>query len=126
MFVRVGIAAIFVVFAAGKFDGRPASEWVRIFGRIGFGQWFRVATGLIEIVGAILFVAPMTMRLGAGLLVATMVGAIIAHLTVLHDPFTSFIPLVLAAAVVASALKPPSYELQDIAFRRRDSRTGSG
>lgn len=53
------------------------------FELIGLGQWFRYATGIIELGSAILLWVPGMAAYGAGLLVCTMVGALIAHATVL-------------------------------------------
>ncbi len=53
------------------------------FALIGFGQWFRYATGIIELGSAILLWVPGMAAIGAGLLVCTMIGALIAHATVL-------------------------------------------
>jgi len=48
--IRFSVALIFVSFGLDKFDSRPGSEWVLIFTRIGLGQWFRVFTGVVEVV----------------------------------------------------------------------------
>jgi putative oxidoreductase len=48
---------------------------------IGLGQWFRYATGIIELGSAILLWVPGFAAYAAGLLVCTMVGALIAHAT---------------------------------------------
>jgi putative oxidoreductase len=48
---------------------------------IGFGQWFRYVTGIIELGSAILLWVPGFAAYAAGLLVCTMVGALIAHAT---------------------------------------------
>jgi putative oxidoreductase len=53
------------------------------FDLIGFGQWFRYVTGLIEISGAVLLWVPGLTFVGAGLLTCTMIGAVIAHISVL-------------------------------------------
>src|SRR5579859_6723771 len=76
--LRAGVALFFVLFGVDHFSNQPNSEWVVIFAKIGVGQWFRVATGVIEVAGAALLVFPWTRFIGAGLLVATMLGAIVA------------------------------------------------
>jgi putative oxidoreductase len=53
------------------------------FDLIGFGQWFRYVTGIIEISGAVLLWVPGLTFVGAGLLTCTMIGACIAHISVL-------------------------------------------
>src|ERR1035438_8665502 len=111
-FLRGCVAVAFVYIGLDKFDEAPNGEWIRIFERIGFGQWFRHATGVIEIAGGILFVPPRTYRVGAVLLGGAMAGAIVAHLTVLHDPILSIVPLILLVVVVGIALRIPDDPLE--------------
>ena len=61
-----------------------APVMVQLFGAVGFGQWFRYFTGVVEIVGAVL-------------LALTMIGALIAHFTVL--PFPPVKPIILLVMV---------------------------
>jgi uncharacterized membrane protein YphA (DoxX/SURF4 family) len=103
--LRAGVAAFFVAFGWDKFNSAPGSEWVGIFRRIGFGQWFRIMTGIIEVGGAALYIFPLTCRIGAALLATTMVGAIIAHCTVLRDPLSSIMPAAALLATVMIALR---------------------
>lgn len=107
----------FVAFGYDKFDASPRGEWVPLFAKIGFGQWFRYATGVIEIAGGVLFLFPRTCLAGAVLLVCTMLGAIVAHVTVLGDPFSSIIPLVLAVGVLAIAFRMPETKLEQLMHR---------
>jgi putative oxidoreductase len=91
---------------------------VRIFARIGLGQWFRVATGLIEVAGGALLILPITKRLGAAVLAITMVGACVAHITVLHDPLTSIVPAVLGGIAVVVGLDEPCYDMRQLWLKR--------
>jgi putative oxidoreductase len=71
------LAVIFLSEGAAKF---PASRlWLRVFDQIGFGQWFRYFTGVVEIAGALLLVVPATRFVGAALLACTMGGALLVH-----------------------------------------------
>lgn len=106
--LRLLVAVLFVLFSLGKFNDNPQGEWFRIFARIGLGQWFRVATGMIELAGGLLFLLPGTARLAAVPLAATMLGAIIAHMTVLGDPFSSIIPAGVLALVLIVAFRDPA------------------
>jgi uncharacterized membrane protein YphA (DoxX/SURF4 family) len=115
---RLAITLLFLFAGWAKFDSAPGSMWVKIFAQIGFGQWFRVATGWIEVGGAVLYLFPRTCRIGAVLLGAAMLGAIIAHLTVLGDPIAIIIPAALLAAVVIVALRDPSLDLIATHYRR--------
>ena len=64
--------------------------WYQVFAKIGIGQWFRITTGVIQFSGGILFLFPGACRVGGAMLAATMVGAIIAQLTVLGNPIVIF------------------------------------
>lgn len=70
-----------------------APVMVQLFAAVGFGQWFRYFTGAVEVVGAVLLLMPSRAALGAALLAMTMVGALIAHFTVL--PFPPVKPIIL-------------------------------
>src|SRR5688572_33482882 len=72
--LRVVISAIFVYEGLDKFSERRL--WIRVFTEIGFGQWFRYFTGIVECAGAGLLLVPRTSVLGAALLTCTMVGAL--------------------------------------------------
>ena len=71
-------AAVFLAAGAAKLVG--AEQMVALFQQIGFGQWFRILTGFVEVGGAILLVVPRTAVIGAALLAATMSGAVLTHL----------------------------------------------
>ena len=104
------IAVLFVYIGWGKFDPASKSEWVRIFAKIGFGQWFRVVTGLVEVGGGVLFFFPRTNKVGAALLAATMLGAMIADVAI-GNGILAFVPLSLLAAVLLVAARDPSLDL---------------
>ncbi|HXT17512.1 MAG TPA: DoxX family protein [Gemmatimonadaceae bacterium] len=123
--IRVGVALIFVSIGLGKFDSRPGSEWVLIFARIGLGQWFRVFTGVVEVLGGVLMAPPRTSRYGALLLAATMLGAAIAHVTVLRDPLAVIIPLVLGGIAVVVGLHEPSYDIRALMSRGERERSAT-
>ncbi|HMC55611.1 MAG TPA: DoxX family protein [Gemmatimonadaceae bacterium] len=108
---RAIIAAFFVIAGLDKFSDAPTSTWVKIFATIGFGQWFRIATGVIEIGGGALYLFPKTCKFGAVLLASAMLGAIIAHLTVLRDPIAIIIRGAILVAIVLVALRDPNLDL---------------
>lgn len=72
-----------------------------MFETIGLGQWFRYATGLIEIVSAILLLTPGLAGLGAIILVPTMIGAILTHLFIIGGSPAIPAGLLIAMAIVA-------------------------
>jgi putative oxidoreductase len=74
------------------------------FNQVGLGQRFRYFTGTVEVTGAILLLVPKLSRWAALLLATVMIGAIVAHFTVLHSSPASAIVL-LALALVAAYLR---------------------
>jgi uncharacterized membrane protein YphA (DoxX/SURF4 family) len=91
---RLGVAALFLAIGYTKFDNDPKGEWVEIFERIGFGQWFRYFTGAIQMSGGILMLFRRTLTIGAAMLAATMLGAAIVDAIILGSPLL-IIPLML-------------------------------
>src|SRR5277367_4283642 len=99
--VQILLALAFAGAASGKLLGNP--DMVGLYEVIGIGQWFRFATGLLELTGALLIVIPRTKFFGAALLSVVMVGAVLAHLFILHSAPTAAAVLLVLAAVVAWA-----------------------
>jgi uncharacterized membrane protein YphA (DoxX/SURF4 family) len=95
---RLAIALVFVSVGSSKFQD---PMWVRLFGQIGLGQWFRYLTGVMQIAGGLLVLIPRTALAGIGLTACTMLGASIAWLTVLHAPWNAPIPGAMFAILVA-------------------------
>jgi putative oxidoreductase len=91
--VQVALAAMFLLAGGSKLAGVPAM--VTMFDTIGLGQWFRYATGIVEVVAGIALLVPAAAVYGALLLIPTMVGAAIANVAVLHQ--SPAIPVVLLA-----------------------------
>ena len=58
------VAGMFLFAGAMKLSAQPMM--VATFGQIGLGQWFRVFTGTLEVVGALLVLVPAPPRLTAG------------------------------------------------------------
>ncbi|MDD9923803.1 MAG: DoxX family protein [Boseongicola sp.] len=79
--VKVLLTLAFVAAGGAKLIG--AEMMVATYEAIGVGQWFRYVTGIIEIGGAILLWIKGREAIGAGLLVCTMIGAVIAHFVIL-------------------------------------------
>jgi putative oxidoreductase len=93
------VAAAFLAAGGAKLAGVPFM--VQLFNQIGVGQWFRIVTGVVEIIGAVALLYPGLASIGGLWLGGTMVGAVAAHLLILH---TSPVPAIflgtLSAAVV--------------------------
>ena len=72
--LRGAIGLIFIGIGWAKFATGPGS-WVNFFDELGWGQWFRVFTGVVEIAGGVLVLIPWTMKAGLALLICTMASA---------------------------------------------------
>ena len=79
--LRLFVAAVFVFEGADKFGSRRL--WIRLFADIGIGQWFRYATGIVEVVGGVLMLIPKATTMAVAMLACTMVGAFLAHVFVI-------------------------------------------
>ena len=78
--VSVATAGMFLMAGTPKLAGAP--QMVALFDAIGVGQWFRYFTGIVEVVGALMLLVPKATLVGVGLLVCTMVGALLVHMLV--------------------------------------------
>jgi uncharacterized membrane protein YphA (DoxX/SURF4 family) len=72
--LRGAIGLIFIGIGWAKFATGPDS-WVKFFDELGWGQWFRYFTGVVEIAGGVLVLIPRTMKAGLALLICTMASA---------------------------------------------------
>src|ERR1700753_3047312 len=93
------LAAAFLAAGSAKLAGVP--DMVELFGQIGLGQWFRLATGAVEVTGAVALLVPGLASIGALWLGFTMVCAVATHLFVLHTTPVPAIVLGLLNALVA-------------------------
>ena len=89
--LRAVLTLVFIGSGGAKLAGVPVM--VEGFDTIGFGQWFRYFTGLVEVGGAALLWWPNRQVVGASMLGATMVGAVLTNVLILE-----------ASAVLAIAL----------------------
>lgn len=94
--LQIVLALVFLVAGGAKLAGIPMM--VQVFDLVGFGQWFRIVTGLVEVAGAVALLIPGYAGFAALWLCCTMVGAVLAHQTVLPTPAT---PAVLLLAFCA-------------------------
>ena len=93
--LTIVLALLFL--AAGAFKLTGAQEAIDNFHRWGYPDWFRVVTGVIEVVGAIGLLVPKASWVAAAGLSATMLGAIATHL---HSGEATKAPLPLALLVL--------------------------
>ena len=104
--VQALLAFVFAGASWAKLNGN--SEMVALFTAVGFGQWFRYVTGVLELTGAVLIVVPKTRRIGAALLATVMLGALAAHLFILHVPLTTPGILFLMSGLVVWGRRGPA------------------
>jgi putative oxidoreductase len=102
--LRILLALAFGAAGIAKLAGAP--QMVQVFEAIGFGQWFRYVTGVVEVVGAVLLLVPATGFLGGLLLTATMAGAVATHLVLIGGSPAPAVVLALLSAFVTWRLRP--------------------
>lgn len=104
--VRILLALAFGAAGVSKLAGVP--QMVQVFDAIGFGQWFRYVTGVVEAGGALLLLVPVTVAgfLGGLLLAVTMACAVATHLVLIGGNPAPAVVLALLSAFVAWRLRP--------------------
>jgi putative oxidoreductase len=95
--LRIAVAVAFIGFGVDKFR-QPF--WIQFFARLGFGQWFRSFTGVVEIVGGVLVLVPGLTLVGLAMLACTMVGAALAWMR-LGLPGDATVPAIVLVMLVA-------------------------
>jgi len=89
--------------AAGLSKLAGAEMMVATFDAIGWGQWFRYVTGAIEVGSAVLLWVRGMQWIGAALLTATMIAAVLFHILVLGPSFVPALVLGILSFVVLIA-----------------------
>lgn len=96
--LQILTAAFFLMSGLSKIIGAP--DMITLFEAVGIGQWFRIATGVLEILSAVLLVTPKLASLGASILMMVMLGAIFTHLFVIGgSPALPLFWLIMAAMI---------------------------
>jgi len=78
LFCRIVAALILAQTLFFKFSAAPESRF--IFAKLGAESWGRIGSGLLELVAVILLFFPGSAHLGAGIALAAMTGAVVAHI----------------------------------------------
>ena len=99
--LRAVVFAIFVFFGGGKFRPGTNANWIEFYNDIGFGQWFRYATGVVELLGALLMLFSQTVSAALVLLGTTMLGAILIDIIVLRRIADAIVPFAVLCALIS-------------------------
>src|SRR5258708_24155766 len=100
-----GLGALpFIAAGGGKLAG--TAVMVELFAKVGLGQWFRYFTGLLEVAAGIGLLIPRYAFYAAVLLAIVMVGAFIAHVTVLGGSPAAPVVLFALTGIIAYLRKP--------------------
>jgi putative oxidoreductase len=96
---EMGLGLVFVAAGLVKLSGMPFM--VELFASLGFGQWLRYVTALVELTGGVLLLARRMAYLAALALAVIMVGATTASIIVFDrspiPPALTFMALVVLA-----------------------------
>src|SRR4029453_19061511 len=100
LWILSGFAALLFIGVGGpKLSG--AAVMVDLFAKVGLGQWFRYFTGLLEVAAGIGLLMSRYAFYAAVLLAIVMVGAFIAHVTVLGSSPAAPIVLFVLTGIIA-------------------------
>jgi putative oxidoreductase len=97
--LRGAIGLVFIYIGWDKFDTH--SMWPEFFQEVGFGQWFRYFTGIVEALAGVLVLIPWTETIGLAVLAATMAGAGLTWIFRTHQPGNCIVPFVFALGLGA-------------------------
>lgn len=106
--IRNGILWVLQFAGAGVFCWEGVAkvadnyDMINSFATLGYGQWVRYAVGGVEILGAMLLLAPMGAEAGAWLMAILMAGAAFANVVFLH--VSPILPLVLLLFMIVIAI----------------------
>ena len=111
--LRVVVGLAFLAAGGSKLAGAPAM--VAMFAKIGFGEWFRILTGSLEVAGAIGLFVPRFAVYAAATLACVMVGAIGFHLTILGgNPAPPIFLLLLSSLTVWLSKRTSGSEVESV------------
>jgi uncharacterized membrane protein YphA (DoxX/SURF4 family) len=96
--LEIGLAIVFILAGTVKLAGHPFM--VALFAQLGFGQWLRYLTGLVELTGGLLLMGGRQQYLAALALAVIMVGATHASIAVFdRSPIPPFLTLLALLAI---------------------------
>ena len=98
---RLVVASLFFFVGVSKLGGQ--SRWIATFEQIGFGQWFRYATGVFQLAGALMVLVPRLFLFGITMLASTMLGAMAVWAFILGAPSNAIFPGALLVGLIVVA-----------------------
>lgn len=104
--LKIVLALVFAAAALAKLSSQPMM--VDEFGKIGFGQGFRIITAIIELAGVGLLIWPRTAFIGAIVLFGICAGALVAQVGPLHGDVIHVIVLGALTGLAAWLCRPGS------------------
>ena len=107
--LRVILTLAFIGAGGGKLYG--VEMMIMTFDQIGFGQWLRYLTGLIEVLGVTLLWMPRKQVIGAALLGGTMIGAVMTHWFILGP---SAVPAIVLGLVCTAVIYMYRYQIYKV------------
>ena len=103
--LRVLLGVIFLGIGIEKLTGTMGT--IPFFDAIGWGQWFRYASGVLDTAGALLVFAPRWTSLGALIITCTVgLGTFLCFTKALYNPIFPLAMTLLAATLARLAWRP--------------------
>jgi putative oxidoreductase len=96
--LQIILAMVFLSVGMAKISGVQSS--IDMFREIGWGQWLRVFVGILEVSASVLLLFGPYATLGAGLLLISMAGAVMAHLWLIGGSIVPALVLGIVAGLV--------------------------
>lgn len=91
-------AAAFIAAGSAKLAAIPMM--VDIFDRIGFGQWLRIFTGIVEITGGLALLISAAAAYGGAVLACTMAVGVMTHLLIIGgNPAPAILLFIMTASI---------------------------
>ena len=104
-FLRVLVGLIFAGIGVEKLTGTMGT--IPFFDAIGWGQWFRYASGALDLAGALLIFVPRWTSYGALIITCTVgLGTILCFTKALYNPIFPLVMTLLAATLMWLAWRP--------------------
>ena len=104
-FLRILLGLLFLGIGIEKLTGTMGT--IPFFNAIGWGQWFRYASGALDTVGALLVLVPRWTSYGALIITGTVgLGTVLCYTMALFNPLFPLVMTILAATLAYLAWRP--------------------